>query len=157
MTIASTVYSALDRNGVEYDLVTHPLSATSSQTAETAHVTGEQVAKAVVLKDPHGYVLAVLPATFDVELEVVRKELHRRSLELASEDELDALFHDCEHGAIPPLGAEYGLPTVVDDVLCEQNDIYFESGDHRGLVHVSEPAFETLVGTADYFRFSSHR
>lgn len=156
MTIASTVYSALDRCSIDYDILKHPRSATSSQTAETAHVTGEQVAKAVVLKDPYGYVLAVLPATFNLELDVVRKELHRR-LELAGEDELESLFYDCEPGAVPPLGADYGLPTVVDDVLCEQTDIYFEGGDHQGLVHVSQTAFEQLVRDAEYFRFSSHR
>ena len=156
MTIASTVYSLLDRTAVEYDFLTHPRSATSSQTAQSAHVTGEQVAKAVVLKDSYGYVLAVLPATFEVELEVVSKELHRR-LEFATEDELETLFHDCERGAIPPLGAAYGLPTVVDDVLCEQREIYFEAGDHEGLLLVSEPAFEKLVGDAEFFRFSSHR
>jgi Ala-tRNA(Pro) deacylase len=156
MSIAATVYSALDRNAVEYDILNHPHSATSSQTAETAHVSGEQVAKAVLLKDSQGYVLAVLPATFDIELEVVSKELQRR-LEFATEDELEHLFFDCERGAIPPLGPAYGLPTVVDDVLCEQREIYFEAGDHEGLLLVSEPAFEKLVGDAEFFRFSSHR
>ncbi|MGH8495545.1 MAG: aminoacyl-tRNA deacylase [Gammaproteobacteria bacterium] len=156
MTIASTVFSALDRSSVEYDILNHPRSATSSQAAESAHITGDQIAKAVVLKDPYGYVLAVLPATFELELDVVRKELHR-NLELATEDELESLFFDCDRGAVPPLGPDYGLPTVVDDVLCEQSDIYFEAGDHEGLVHVSETAFEQLVRDAEYFRFSSHR
>ena len=156
MTIAGTVFDALSRHAVDYDLVAHPHTATTSEAAETAHVTGEQVAKAVVLKDRAGYVLAVLPSTFAIELEVVRKELHRE-LVLATEDELEALFGDCARGAVPPLGTEYGLPTVVDDVLCDQTDIYFEAGDHERLLHVSERSFEKLVGGAEFLRFSSHR
>ena len=33
---------------------------------------------------------------------------------------------DCEPGAVPPLGAAYGLDVVVDDSLTDHSDVYFE-------------------------------
>jgi Ala-tRNA(Pro) deacylase len=44
------------------------------------------------------------------------------------------------------MGPAYGLETVVDDVLAEQPDIYFEGGDHEQLIHVSAEAFHALLG-----------
>ena len=38
------------------------------------------------------------------------------------------------------------LETVVDDLLAEQPDIYFEAGDHEQLIHVSAEVFQMLLG-----------
>jgi prolyl-tRNA editing enzyme YbaK/EbsC (Cys-tRNA(Pro) deacylase) len=57
-------------------------------------------------------------------------------LRLATEAKLKYLLKDCEPGAVPPLGAAYGLETVWDDSLLEQSDTYFEAGDHETLVHM---------------------
>ena len=56
------------------------------------------------------------------------------------------MFADCEVGALPAMGPAYGLETVVDDVLSEQPDIYFEAGDHEQLIHVSAETFHILMG-----------
>ena len=48
--------------------------------------------------------MAVLPATFMVELEHLRWDMAAESVELASEAEFRDLFPDCELGAMPPFG-----------------------------------------------------
>ena len=75
---------------------------------------------------------------------------------LASEDEVFSLFDDCDIGAIPPIGAAYDVPVIVDDSLGDAADIYFEGGDHRTLVHVSGKDFRDLTMDARHARFS-HR
>jgi Ala-tRNA(Pro) deacylase len=65
---------------------------------------------------------------------------------LATESEASRLFPDCEEGAMPALGMAYGLPAVVDDDLHGCDDIYFEGGDHRSLVHISGDQFDRLMG-----------
>ena len=62
MAIAITLKDFLDSAGVDYDLVSHPYTASSMYTATKAHVSGENLAKAVVLKDDHGYLVAVVPS-----------------------------------------------------------------------------------------------
>jgi len=153
MTIASRVANYLVEQDADFDLLDHPHSATSMESAQLAHVPGDRIAKSVVLEDDRGYLLAVLPASCRVDL----GELHRqtqRSLGLATEYELGALFEDCEPGAVPPLGPAYDIETIIDDTLAEQPDIYFEAGDHEQLVHVSGETFGALLGEVQYTDFS---
>ena len=103
MSIPATVVEYLDQAGVDYRVVEHPHSESSLRTAEVAHVSGEHVAKGVLLKDADGYVLAVLPATHSVMLSSVHDLLHR-PLETAPEVDLQIVFADCEFGAVPALG-----------------------------------------------------
>ncbi|WP_455234412.1 aminoacyl-tRNA deacylase [Thiogranum longum] len=155
MTIAVRVANYLIEQNADYDVVTHPHSSSSMETAQLAHVPGSRVAKSVLLEDDRGYLLAVLPASCKLDL----SELHRqtnRNLDFANEYELEALFEDCEPGAVPPLGSIYDMETIVDDRLAEQSDIYFESGDHEQLIHVSGETFEALMGDVQHTGFSRH-
>jgi Ala-tRNA(Pro) deacylase len=74
----------------------------------------------------------------------VNEELER-DLKLATEDELKALFRDCETGAIPALSAAYGLKVIWDDQLKHAADIYIEAGDHEHLIHLSGEDFRQLM------------
>jgi Ala-tRNA(Pro) deacylase len=153
MTIASRLRQFLDSEGVRYDVVSHPRTATSSQSAEVAHIPGNQVAKSVVVHHELGYVLAVVPSTHRVEMGTLQDLLDKR-LGLATEDEVTTLFNDCEAGAIPPVGAAYGVPVILDQSLGDVSDLYFEGGDHKSLVHVSSDAFRLLTKDARRARFS---
>ncbi len=155
MSIASGVINYLVDQHVDFDVVSHPRTVTSQETAQSSHVSGDNLAKSVVLEDERGYLLAVLPASCRVDL----GELHRltnRNLGLATEFEVGALFDDCETGAVPPLGSAYELETIVDDSLAEQSDIYFEAGDHEQLIHVSSEVFDALMSEAYVTHFSRH-
>jgi Ala-tRNA(Pro) deacylase len=145
MAIAATVSNYLAEHDVAYDVLMHPHTATSGESAQAAHVPGTRFAKSVVLEDEQGYLMVVLPSDRQINL----GELHRqfnRNLGLATEGELGSLFRDCEIGALPAIGPAYGMDTVVDDTLAEQSDIYFEAGDHEQLIHVSAEIFQTLLG-----------
>ena len=145
MAIASTVSHFLAEHDVAYDVLSHPHTATSGESAEASHVPGSRLAKSVVLEDEQGYVMVVLPASRHVDLRELHRQLNR-DLGLATETELGTLFSDCEIGALPAVGPAYGMETLIDEAIAEQPDIYFEAGDHEQLIHVSAEAFETLMG-----------
>jgi Ala-tRNA(Pro) deacylase len=145
MAIAATVSNFLLAQDVEYDVLTHPHSATSGESAEAAHVPGARLAKSVVLEDEQGFLMVVLPSSRHVNLQELQRQLNR-NLVLATEHELGGLFADCEIGALPPIGSAYGVETVVDDAIAEQPDIFFEAGDHEQLIHVSAETFQALLG-----------
>ncbi len=155
MAIAITLKDYLDNEGIDYELVEHPYAVTSMRTAFEAHVSGEDIAKAVVLHDGEGYVLAVVPATHYIQLGKLRKK-YNRYLSLAEEKELHELFTDCSIGAIPPVGKAYGIDVICDDHLTEREDIYFEAGDHTDLIHVSGKDFQTLMGDVKHGAITRH-
>jgi Ala-tRNA(Pro) deacylase len=144
MTMAATVRDFLDDHHIRYDVVTHPRTGSSLHTASLSHIPASRLAKAVILEDEDGMVMAVVPASRRVQLGRVRKTLGR-NLGLASEDSLVRRFPDCALGAVPPLGTAYGLETVVDDELESEPEVYFEAGDHEALVRVEHDDFTALM------------
>jgi Ala-tRNA(Pro) deacylase len=155
MAIAITLEKYLHKQGVEYDIMAHPRSYTSMETAQVSHVPGDRLAKSVLLRDGQGYLVAVVPATHRLDLDRVGRLLERH-VELASETEIGALFGDCDFGAIPPCGSAYGVETIVDDALIRQRDVWFEAGDHEELIHVGGAAFDAMMGAAEHARISHH-
>jgi Ala-tRNA(Pro) deacylase len=153
MAVAPTVEDFLGRQGVAYELVSHPHSGSSHETAEAAHVSEDHIAKAVIIKDADGYAMVVIPASQWVEVEHLRKELNR-DFHLATEEQLATLFSDCEAGAVPPLGPAYGIETFLDQALTSLANVYFEAGDHEHLVHTSGDDFRTLLSGVRHGYFS---
>lgn len=153
MAIAKRLRVYLDRAGVAYEILPHPRSANSAQTARRSRVPMHCLAKPVLFEDEYGYVMAVVPAARRVDVERLGAHLHR-DLELATEAELDDLFDDCAHGAMPALGSPYRIPTVYDDSLAGLSDVYFEAGDHDDVVHMSGDAFLELLAGSVHGRFS---
>ena len=155
MAIALTLQDYLTKSGIEYELIAHKPTTTTMATAEVSHIPGDQVAKSVVLEDDQGYVMVVLPTTHYVELDVISRQL-QRDLDLAPEDELADLFPDCDLGAIPPVGEAYGVQVLMDESLGFCPDVYFESGDHRHLIHMKGKEFRQLLHDAPHGQFSYH-
>jgi Ala-tRNA(Pro) deacylase len=155
MTIAASVQDYLFREGVHYDLIAHESTQDSNHSAQAAHISGDRLAKCVMLEDDKGFLMAVLPASHKVDLGAVRRQLNRE-LGLVTDRELVDLFKDCEPGALPPLGLAYGIDTILDQRLVDAPDIYFEAGDHRALVHVSGSGFLKLMANAARGHISHH-
>ena len=157
MNISTKLYEFLKDRGSNYTLLGHPHSESSMQTAESAKIPGDALAKGVVLKDAAGPLLVVVPADYHVELDTLNTLLDRQ-LVLVTEDELAEFFPDCELGAVPAVGAAYSLPTLWDpeSSLGAQDYIYFEAGDHATLVRVDAAHFRELLAGAEQAHFSHH-
>ncbi len=154
MAIAPTLQKYLDQN-VSYDVIPHEPTLCSMRTAEACHIPGDRLAKGIVLRRDGGFILAVLPASHHIRLADLRNQMGK-DLDLADEGELDSLFRDCAHGAVPPVGECYGLDVIMDDSLQEQPEVYLESGDHETLVHMSRTQFARVMAQAEHGRFSVH-
>jgi Ala-tRNA(Pro) deacylase len=154
MTIAPILQRHLDRN-VSYDVITHDPTMSSSRTAQACHVSGDRLAKAIVLRRNGGYMLAVLPASRHIRLPDLKLQIGD-DVDLADEGEIRQLFPDCALGAVPPVGECYDLDVIVDDSIQEPPDIYLEGGDHTTLVHIDQAQFARLMAEARHGRFSVH-
>jgi len=157
MAIAKTLQRHLKDKGIDYRLIQHAHAGSSMQTAESAHVPGDALAKGVILMDFAGPLMVVVPSDYHVELGTLNSLLHR-DLAFVREDALAAIFPDCELGAVPPIGRAYSIRTIWDPEasLGRQERVYFEAGDHVTLVQVSGEAFHELMAEAERAHFSHH-
>lgn len=155
MSVAPKVRKLLEELEVEYEVQSHPHTGSSQRTAEEAHVSGDRLAKAVLLENDGGdKVLAVLPASRAIHYPEI--DAHFGTwLRPVEEDALPTVFPDCEPGALPPFGLPYGLKTAVDATLLDEDYVYFEAGDHRSVVRVRTTDFRRLLADADVLAFSA--
>jgi Ala-tRNA(Pro) deacylase len=145
MAIPSSISSYLERHGVQYSVLQHPLAYSAQEEAAVTHVPGREWAKAVVCIVDDQPTLAVLPADHLVDLDRFRKACGGRSVRLATEAELRPLYSDCELGAMPPLGPLYKQPVMVDKRLTADPEIVFNAGSHREAIRMRYQDFERLV------------
>jgi len=145
MYLSHTLSRFLGTRSIDYQTIEHRHTMTTNQTASSAHVPRNRLAKGVLFGDDQRYVLAIIPATGRVDIDALGELLGSKEVVLAGEDEIAMMFPDCELGAIPVVGAAYGVDMVVDASLLVQPEVYFESGDHEHLVHLSGPNFRKMM------------
>ena len=155
MTVAPTLERYLATKNINYDVIMHIPTMSSSRTAEACRISAERLAKAVVLRDENGFVLAILPASHHIRLSNLKRRLGF-NVALATELEIQQLFEDCAQGAVPPAGECYGLDVIVDDSIEAQPEIYLEGGDHATLIHLSHAQFARFTEQARRGHFSVH-
>lgn len=144
MGIALLLEQYLDGRGVPYDVMLHERTLCSPATARASSIPEENLAKGVLMRREDGYLLAIVPASCHVQIEALANWL-QQPMELATETEASMIFGDCEMGSVPPIAGAYGLTAVMDDSFDGFDDIYFEGGDHRALVHVTGRNFQRLM------------
>jgi Ala-tRNA(Pro) deacylase len=144
MGIALTLQQYLDDKHIDYDVLKHKRTLSAEGTAHASHVPGDRLAKGVVLTREGGFVVAVIPASAKVSLDVIERMLHC-PVQLASEEEIAELFPDCDAGAVPPIGDAYAVEAFIDESLDKQPHVYLEGGDHRSLIHISGDDFRVLM------------
>ena len=72
MSVAPTLRKYLTAENIRYDEISHEFTMTSTRTAEASHVSGDRLAKAIVLRRDSGYMLAVLPASHHLRMSDLR-------------------------------------------------------------------------------------
>jgi len=135
----------LDDNKVRYVTITHSPAFTAQQIAASAHIPGKELAKTVMIKVDGELAMAVLPASFRVDFDLLRKVSNAKDVKLAGEDEFKETFPGCEVGAMPPFGNLYGLTVYVAESLTGGEEIAFNAGSHVELIRLSYKDFERLV------------
>jgi Ala-tRNA(Pro) deacylase len=155
MAMAITMREYLKSQDANYEEIHHPKEVTASRIAQQTHITGEQVAKPVLIKGDSGYRVLLIPSTCKADLSELSHQFRER-LGLATESEIHELFSDCEEGALPALAQAYGVRVCYDDTLAHQPDVYLESGDHETLVRMSGKEFHRLMLQAEHGLISRH-
>ena len=135
----------LDQNGVKYVVISHSPAFTAQEIAAKAHISGEEVAKTVIVKIDDRLAMAVLPASLKVDLPELQQAIGAGRIEIAKEEEFRSRFPECDLGAMPPFGNLYGMDVYVADNLVEDKEIAFNAGSFTELIKLAYSDFERLV------------
>lgn len=142
---ATRVKEYLDSQKVKYTILKHSPVYTAQEVAASAHIPGDQLAKAVMIKLDGEMAVAVLSATCRVNFDTLKKALGVKKVKLATEKEFKDLLPDCEVGATPPFGNLYDMKVYMDEALSAQEMIAFSAGSHTELIQLKYKDFEKLV------------
>ena len=142
--IPSRLKTHLEDAHVSYTLVPHAPARSAQYAAAVLHAPGKVVAKSVAMRAGQQVLLAVLPASYHVDLKKLAASVGG-PVELLSEPDCYKLFPDCQPGAIPPFGELYGLPVYLDDALAEDPEIIFSAGTLSDGVRMGNADFVHLV------------
>lgn len=134
----------LDSHGVRYLTIVHSRAYTAQEVAASAHVSGNEFAKVVVVKADGRLALAVCPASERVDLDRLARALGASGVSLATEGEFLEFFAGCELGAMPPFGHLYGLETFASRSLGTHEAISFNAGTHTELIRLPYRDFARL-------------
>jgi Ala-tRNA(Pro) deacylase len=153
---ATKLKAFLDSNHVEYRVVPHAIAYTAQEVADSAHISGDEVAKTVIVNVDGKMAMAVLPASYYLVSSRLRDAIGARDVVIAGENEFADHFPGCEIGAMPPFGNLYDMPVFVDQTLVEDEQIAFNAGSHAELIQLPYKDFERLV-KPQVLDFAAHR
>jgi len=135
----------LNSHQIKYVSIQHSPTYTAQEVAASAHVSGRDFAKTVIVKIEGTPAMVVLPANRKVVLADLREVLGAEKAHFATEEEFQNLFPDCEIGAMPPFGNLYGIEVYVAPSLAEETEIAFNAGTHTEIIKMAYRDFEQLV------------
>jgi Ala-tRNA(Pro) deacylase len=139
------VMKYLNQSHIEYQIISHIPTYTSHNTAQATHVPESELAKTLVVRAGQQFWMAVLPADHRLSERLLKRVLEVHHVHLATEEELEEFFPNCEVGAMAPFGNLYGLSVIVDQSLTERGEIVFNACTHTEAVRMKFADFERLV------------
>jgi Ala-tRNA(Pro) deacylase len=128
---------------VPFETIYHAPAYSAQKRAKVLHTPGKQVAKCVLLVGASGYLLAVLPATRQIDLKRLGEQLEE-DVRIAEDREVAWVFRDCEWGVASPFGTLYGLSTVLEESVERDAVLIFEGRLHAESVRLLCRDYETL-------------
>jgi Ala-tRNA(Pro) deacylase len=134
MAVSRSVQEFLRGSEIAYTVLPHPAAYTARQEAAAAKVPERNWAKVVTGFADGEPIQAVVPANCDVDFERLAKLVGVPHIRMATEDELDWLYPDCEPGAMAPLGPLYHQLVYVDERLTADEEVVFNAGSFRDAV-----------------------
>lgn len=135
----------LDNNNVKYVTITHSTAYTAQEIAALTHTKGRDLAKTVIVKLDDALAMAVLPASFHIDLQRLKEGAGAKVAGLAAEGEFRSRFPGCETGAMPPFGNLFDMPVFVDENLSKEKEIAFSAGSHNEVIRLSYDDFNRLA------------
>jgi Ala-tRNA(Pro) deacylase len=143
--ISNRLKDFLDRFEIGYDVMHHDPAFTAQELAARMHISGFEFTKTVVVKLDGEFALVAVPAPLRINFKELAKLAGVKKARLASEQEFQQFFPDCELGAMPPFGNLYQLPTYSDIEVTRNENIVINAGTHAEALRLRVADFNRLA------------
>jgi Ala-tRNA(Pro) deacylase len=139
------VIDYLKHNSVQYEVIEHAPAFSAHEVAVVSHIPEKDLAKTLIVNTDGKYCMMVVPADHRLNDHLLHDLLKAKHIHLASEEDLQQLFPDCEIGAMPPFGNLYALPVYVDKTLSDDEVIVFNACSHTKSIRLKMYDYMRLV------------
>lgn len=147
----------LQEHDTPYLMRHHAPAMTARQLAELENIDPHEVAKVVIMRDQKQFYMMVLPADYKLDLKRTRDLIKSRNAWIASEQDLQQLFPECELGAMPPFGDLYNMRVYAEADLSEDQEIEFNAGSHEDAIRMRFQDWQNVVHPQmEHFAFRAH-
>lgn len=142
---ARKLINRLHEQQIPFQIIEHAPAFTAPEVAQSAHIKGDQLAKAVILDADNQLIMVVVPSSCQLEFDALRRELGVTSIRLCPVARFSAMFPACELGALPPFGNLYGMDTFLANCFDRIDNITFCAGTHSELIQISYVNYLRMV------------
>ncbi|MGD1046494.1 MAG: YbaK/EbsC family protein [Bacteroidota bacterium] len=139
------VIDYLKHNNVQYEVIEHAPAFSAHEVAVVSHVPEKDLAKTLIINADGKFYMFIMPADHRLDDHLLHDVLKAKHEHLASEEDLQQIFPDCEVGAMPPFGNLYALPVYVDKTLADDDVIVFNACSHTRSIRLKMYDFLRLV------------
>lgn len=145
LSTLENITKIIDREGIEYSILHHPVAYTSQEIAAKLHISGKSFLKSVVLMTENRPILAITSAIHRINLEKLKVVSGSKSLRLATEEEITQFFPEYEVGAEPPFGNAKEMDVYLDTCLWSEEVIFFNAGTHKDIIKMQFKDLLSLI------------
>ncbi|ERS87542.1 histidine kinase [Marinobacter sp. EVN1] len=140
MALSERLSRFLARKGITYQqLETEPVANLDAAVLASGKPQHDFI-KATLLIDINGVVMAVHRFDSTLDMDAVHQFTGRRLQPLTAR-QTSRLFGDCHPGFVPPIGAAWELPVLVDEDVVVAERVIFSGGTDHSLVEMDGRAF----------------
>jgi Ala-tRNA(Pro) deacylase len=139
------VIDYLKHNNVQYEVIEHAPAFSAHEVAVVSHVPEKDLAKTLIVNADEKFYMVVMPADHRLDDHLLHDLLKAKHVHLASEEDLQEIFPDCEVGAMPPFGNLYALPVYADKTLADDDVIVFNACSHTRSIRLKMYDYLRLV------------
>ena len=145
MSILYKIQNFLDENNAKYTTIIHSPAFTAQEIASSSFISGNELAKTIIMNKDDDIVMIVLPASKKINIPILKKYFNNENISLAAETEFRNIFPECKTGAMPPFGNLYHIKTYIAKEFNKQKLISFNAGNHTELIRMKFSCFTKLV------------
>ncbi len=128
-SIFERVESLLKQQGITFQVLRHDPVYTSDEASRVLGYVAASGAKAPICKANDAFVMFVMPGDRKLASKAIRSAKGWKRLRFATREEVLEMT-GLQPGCIPPFCSLFGLPTLCDERLAENDVINFNAGDH---------------------------
>ncbi len=147
MALAARLEQYLARKGIPYTDLPIDRASSLDEAVSSSGKSQSRFVQATLLIDVSGAVMAVHRLDCSPDVEAIQK-LTKRRLQPLTDRQASRLFDDCDPGFIPPVGAAYNLPVLVDEDVPRAGPVLLSGGTAYGLLEMDGRDLERALAGA---------